>query len=213
MTSTDATELPVLDFTPPSASVGGVEQSLEPLKLGERVRQIRKQKNWTLEDVSKETGLARSTLSKIENNQMSPTFDVVQKLASGLGISMPQLFRPSSQSRTMGRRTITRKDEGRPHPTPTYEHELLCNELTNKRMIPFKSRVRARDFAEFGDWVRHDGEEFLYVLDGELTFYSEYYEPVSLRQGDSLYYDSGMGHACVSTSAEDAEILWICTPE
>ncbi|MGI9385463.1 MAG: helix-turn-helix domain-containing protein [Methyloligellaceae bacterium] len=212
MTEHDPAGPVVPDFVSPTATLAGVEQSLQPLKLGERVREIRKLNKWTLEEASKQTGLARSTLSKIENDQMSPTFDVVQKLASGLGIPMPQLFRPSNRRQTMGRRAVTRKGEGRAHPTPTYEHELLCNELTNKLMIPFKSWIRARDFEEFGGWVRHDGEEFLYVLDGELTFYSEFYEPVTLSRGDSIYYDSGMGHACVSVSEKDAEILWICTP-
>jgi mannose-6-phosphate isomerase-like protein (cupin superfamily) len=111
-----------------------------------------------------------------------------------------------------GRRTLTRSNEGRIQPSATYEHELLCTELSNKKMVPFKSTIRARSFDEFQGWVRHAGEEFLLVLKGTIDFHSEFYEPVSLSEGDSLYYDSGMGHACVSTSAEDAEILWICTP-
>jgi mannose-6-phosphate isomerase-like protein (cupin superfamily) len=112
----------------------------------------------------------------------------------------------------MGRRTVTRSGEGRPHPTATYEHELLCTELTNKRMIPFKSRIRARELSEFDGWVRHEGEELLFVLEGRVIFYSEFYEPVTLDVGDSVYYDSGMGHACVSSGDHDALILWVCTP-
>jgi quercetin dioxygenase-like cupin family protein len=50
------------------------------------------------------------------------------------------------------------------------------------------------------------------VLSGEISFYSEFYEPVRLAEGDSLYYDSGMGHACVSESEQDAQILWVSTP-
>ena len=57
---------------------------VSPLKLGERVRAIRRARNWTLEEAAQRAGLARSTLSKIENEQMSPTFDAVQKLARGL---------------------------------------------------------------------------------------------------------------------------------
>ena len=186
---------------------------LQPLQLGERVRAIRRNHNWTLDEAGRRTGLARSTISKIENGQMSPTFDVVQKLAVGLGIDIPQLFKPAAERRSSGRRTVTRSGEGRPHPTPTYEHELLCTELANKKVIPFKSVVRARDFAEFEDWVRHEGEEFLLVLAGTIALYTEFYEPLVLNQGDSVYYDSGMGHACVSVSDEDATILWITVPD
>jgi transcriptional regulator with XRE-family HTH domain len=196
----------------PKATISGAERTLEPLKLGTRLRDVRKNKNWTLEEASKRTGLARSTLSKIENDQMSPTFEVVQKLVTGLEIDIPQLFTKGDLQTNVGRRTVTRKNEGKEHPTATYQHELLCTEIINKRMIPFKSTIRARSMDDFGELVRHSGEEFLYVLDGELTFYSEFYEPISLSEGDSLYYDSGMGHACVSTSPHDAVIIWVSTP-
>ena len=184
----------------------------QPLKLGEKVRDIRLRQKWTLDEASRRSGLAKSTLSKIENEQVSPSFDVVQKLAAGLGIDIPQLFVSSQEPLVSGRRAMTREGEGRVQPTPTYEHELLATELTNKRMVPFKTRVHARSFDDFDDWVRHSGEEFLLVLSGAISFYSEFYEPVTLRQGDSLYYDAGMGHICVSESEQDALILWVCTP-
>ena len=193
-----------------SRSQGNAEAAVEPLQLGKRVREIRLGQNLTLEEASKRTGLARSTLSKIENEQISPTFSAVSKLVKGLGIDIPQLFtQPKQSNGASGRRDITRSGEGTPHPTPTYEHELLATQLTNKRMVPFKTVVHARAFDEYPEWVRHDGEEFLYVLKGSLLFYTEFYEPIELFAGDSAYYDCEMGHALVSTSAEDAEVLWV----
>ena len=184
----------------------------QPLKLGEKVREIRQSHNWTLDEASKRTGLAKSSISKIENELVSPSFDMVQKLAAGLGIDIPQLFKSSDKPLISGRRSFTLKDRGKYQPTPTYEHELLASELSNKRMVPFKSIVRARSFDDFSDWVRHSGEEFLLVLSGKITFFSEFYEPISLQAGDSIYYDAGMGHVCVSESEQDAQILWVCTP-
>ncbi|WP_114716356.1 helix-turn-helix domain-containing protein [Vibrio cholerae] len=185
------------------------EQDIEPLKLGQRIKDIRTRLGITLEEASQRTGLARSTLSKIENEQISPTFQAMQKLAHGLQIDMPQLFEPPKKIVATGRRDITRKEAGKPHPTQTYEHELLATQLSNKKMMPFKSRVRARAFEEYSDWVRHDGEEFLLILEGEVMFYSEFYEPVHLVEGDSVYYDANMGHMLVSVSEEDALILWV----
>ncbi len=190
----------------------GRKAFVEPLRLGERLREIRLANQWTLEDVSQRTGLARSTLSKIENDQISPTFTAVQKLIGGLGIDLPQLLSPPrQQTRTMGRRDLTRRGDGQLHPTPTYEHELLSCELAQKRMIPFKTIVRARSFDEFSEWVRHDGEEFLMVLEGEILLYTEFYEPLALESGDSIYFDSDMGHALVSVSDTDAVVLSVCT--
>ena len=185
------------------------DEKIEPLKLGKRLKEIRMAHGLTLEEASKRTGLARSTLSKIENEQISPTFQAMQKLAGGLEIDIPQLFAPPKQIKATGRRDITRQDEGKPHPTTTYEHELLATQLTKKKMMPFKSRVRARQFEDYSGWIRHDGEEFLLVLSGEITFFSEFYEPVKLSEGDSVYYDATMGHMLVSISDEDAHILWV----
>ena len=129
--------------------------------FGERLRALRKDRQMTLQQASKVTGVAQSTLSKMENNQLSPTFNLMQKLAVGLGIDMPQLFAPVKEVRISGRRTVTKRQQGREHLTATYEHELLATELDSKRMVPFKSRVRARTLEEFGGWVKHEGEESL----------------------------------------------------
>ncbi|QQA44783.1 helix-turn-helix domain-containing protein [Pelagovum pacificum] len=187
----------------------GPDAAVQPLDLGERVRGLRKERDWTLEQAAKKAGLARSTLSKIENGQMSPTYDALKKLATGLDISIPQLFTPPADSRVNGRMSLTRTGEGAAHATTTYEHELLAESLSQKKMLPYHARIRARTFEEFDGWVRHDGEEFLYVLTGQIRLFTEFYEPVDMRRGDSAYYDAAMGHNVVSISPDDATILWV----
>ena len=187
----------------------GEEVQPEPLDLGVRVRDLRKAQGWTLEQAANQAGLARSTLSKIENGQMSPTYEALKKLAVGLQISVPQLFTPPQREQVNGRMTVTRSGQGTAHATVTYEHELLAETLTRKQMLPYRARVRARSMQEFDGWVRHDGEEFLYVLTGVIRFHSEFYEPVEMRRGDSAYYDATMGHNVISISDEDATILWV----
>ena len=181
----------------------------QPLDLGERVRELRKAHNWTLEQAAQRAGLARSTLSKIENGQMSPTYDALKKLAVGLEITVPQLFTPPSKGQVNGRMSLTRTGEESSKVTTTYEHALLAENLTTKKMLPYRARVRARSMDDFDGWVRHDGEEFLYVLTGQIRLFTEFYEPVSLRRGESAYYDASMGHNVISVSAEDATILWV----
>ena len=187
----------------------GDDDRPEPLDLGMRVRELRKSRNWTLEQAATQAGLARSTLSKIENGQMSPTYDALKKLAEGLQISVPQLFTPPQRDQINGRMVRTKSGEGAGFATTTYEHELLAESLTKKTMLPYRTRVRARRVEEFDGWVRHDGEEFLYVLTGVVRLYTEFYEPVDLSRGDSAYYDAAMGHNVISVSADDATILWV----
>lgn len=191
------------------ARAGGQSESGAPVDLGVRVRELRKARAWTLEQAATEAGLARSTLSKIENGQMSPTYDALKKLATGLGISIPQLFTPPQDSQVNGRLCVTKSGEGLAHATATYEHDLLAETLTRKKMLPYRASVRARTLEEFDGWVRHDGEEFLYVLTGVIHLCTEFYEPIEMRRGDSAYYDASMGHNVISVSPEDATILWV----
>jgi transcriptional regulator with XRE-family HTH domain len=191
------------------ARANGGDESVEPLNLGARVRELRKARNWTLEQAAQQAGLARSTLSKIENSQMSPTYEALRKLAVGLEISVPQLFTPPVKNQINGRMASTKSGQGTAHPTTTYEHELLAESLSKKKMLPYHARIRARSIDEFDGWVRHDGEEFLYVLTGVIKLFTEFYEPLEMRRGDSAYYDATMGHNVISTSEEDATILWI----
>ncbi|WP_093915184.1 helix-turn-helix domain-containing protein [Sulfitobacter marinus] len=191
------------------ARESGEAETAPPVNLGARVRELRKARNWTLEQAATQAGLARSTLSKIENGQMSPTYDALKKLAVGLEISVPQLFTPPSAAQINGRMSVTKSGDGTSKATTTYEHELLADTLRKKQMLPYRARIRARKMEEFDGWVRHDGEEFLYVLTGVVRLYTEFYEPVEMRRGDSAYYDATMGHNVVSTSDEDATILWV----
>ncbi|MGB3313582.1 MAG: XRE family transcriptional regulator, partial [Albidovulum sp.] len=192
------------------ARADGVEsEAAEPLNLGKRVRELRKERGWTLEQAAGQAGLARSTLSKIENGQMSPTYEALKKLAEGLSITVPQLFTPPSKGQVSGRMAVTKTGEGQAHATATYEHRLMAGALRAKQMLPYTARIRARSVEEFDGWVRHDGEEFLYVLTGVARLYTEFYEPVDLRRGDSAYYDATMGHNVISVSEEDATILWV----
>ncbi|WP_299078399.1 helix-turn-helix domain-containing protein [uncultured Paraglaciecola sp.] len=179
------------------------------IQLDLKVRALRQAKNWTLNDLADATGLAVSTLSKIENDRMSPTFDVVQKLATGFSIDIASLFSSAQNPLPQTRRSVIRKGEGRPYETSVYNHLMLASDLSAKRILPFVTVIKARSIDEFEDLNAHDGEEFVYVLEGSVRFYTDFYEPADLNEGDGLYIDSSMRHACITTSQEDAKVLWI----
>lgn len=184
-------------------------RAVEKIAIGAQLKTIRTNNKLTLEEASKLTGVARSTLSKIENEQISPTFTIMQKLASGLDIELPQLFTIPKARQATGRRDVTYRNAGKAHVTCTYEHELLATQFSNKKMMPYKSCIHARSFDDFGEWVRHEGEEFLLVLEGEIQLLTEFYEAITLTKGDNVYYDATMGHLVISVSEEDAQILWV----
>jgi uncharacterized cupin superfamily protein len=77
-------------------------------------------------------------------------------------------------------------------------------------MTPIIITVKARSRLDFGDLFSHPGEEFILVLEGALDFFSAHYETVRLNKGDSIYFDSSMGHANAAAGPEDAVILDVC---
>jgi transcriptional regulator with XRE-family HTH domain len=179
------------------------------LQLGPALRQLRRAGGFTLQELSQRTGLASSTLSKIENNLISPTYDSILRLADGLQIDVAQLFDPGSIQMSLGRRSVTRDGRGASYKTDQYDYEMLCTDLSQKKFFPIVATIKARTVADFGDFPWHAGEEFIYVLSGEVEIHTEHYEPVRLSPGDGSYFDSSMGHACVSVGKKPARILWV----
>ncbi|MFP3185943.1 MAG: XRE family transcriptional regulator, partial [Paraburkholderia sp.] len=143
--------------------------------LGRRVRAARQAQDLTLETASRLCGVSRSTLSKVENGLMSPTFDVLQKIVLGLKIEIGELFGSTPKVSAGGRRALTRKDAGQRHAYRGYQMELLATDLAHKAMLPFRIRISAHTLDAFDDWGRHEGEEFLYVISGSVCLYSELY--------------------------------------
>ncbi len=187
------------------------EAAGEEFRIGPHVKSLRRQRGWTLDEAAGRTGLSRAAISRIERGEMSPTFDTMKKLARGFAIDLAELFAAPRPASASGRRCITRSGEGTATDTPNYGLQALSTELASKAMQPFVTVVRARSVDEYADWDRHESEDFMYVLEGRLRFYSEHYEPVELGPGDSIYYDGRLGHACVSLSRRDAVILWVTT--
>ncbi|WP_077967533.1 helix-turn-helix domain-containing protein [Ensifer adhaerens] len=186
--------------------------------LGEILKDIRNRNRWTLAEVSSMTGLAVSTLSKVENNQMQLTYDRLIQLAQGLKVDIVELFGTAIASgdtqNLLGRRTYNRTGDGRAIITQNYDYLYLCTEISKKSMVPIFAVVRARTLEDFGPLIRHGGEEFFYVLDGELELHTEIYAPLRLKKGESAYFDATMGHAYLSVGEEPAQIICVCsTPE
>jgi quercetin dioxygenase-like cupin family protein len=74
------------------------------------------------------------------------------------------------------------------------------------------TRIRAKSAQEFGELVHHSGEEYIYVLAGGIQVLTEFYDPVVLKVGESIYLDSKMGHAYVTAEGcEEAIVLGVCS--
>lgn len=194
--------------TPPLRAVK--DYTRESQQFAAVVRKLRQKSGLTLQALGERCGVSTSTLSKIENGRLSPTYETLLRLADGLQVEVAELFNAGiGVASASGRRSATRRGQGIVHDTPQYQYELLCADLSHKHFVPLLTRIKAHAIEAFPRLSRHDGEEFIYVLSGTMTLHTEYYAPMQLEAGDSCYFDSTMGHACVSTGDQDARILWI----
>ena len=183
------------------------------LALGPRIKTLRKERGRSLADLARTTGVSEATLSRVENEQTLVSAHHLYKLAQTLGVDITAFFEPGSKSISNGIRSISRKGEGIPLSTARYDAQVLCTDIANKRMHPAIDTVTVGSLEAAGGYSRHDGEEFLHVLSGRLLLASEFYEPVILGPGDSIYFDSHMGHAYLSADGGPVQILVIATTE
>jgi len=199
-------------------------QSAETAKtgstLGGLIRLLRKENNWTLRQMSEKVGIPLSTLAKVEADKLSLTYDKLQQLTSRLGMTMTEFLgqagnspRGPSSPMVMARRSLTTENTSIRMTTSNYDYEYLCADLREKRMVPILTRIRAHSLAEFGEPVRHRGEEFIYVLEGSIEVHLQFYSTVTLKAGQGIYIDSTMGHAYVAKDCESALVLGVCSGE
>ena len=77
-------------------------------------------------------------------------------------------------------------------------------------MVPVITKIRAKSVEQFGVLVHHTGEEYVYVLKGKIIVATEFYDPVTLGEGESIYIDSSMGHAYLAAEdCDEAEVLGV----
>lgn len=181
--------------------------------LGSLLKGLRARHGWTLKQMSAKSGIPVSTLSKVEHDRLTLSYDKLQQLSRRLGMRMSELFAEDADESTQSitaRRSVGDHEHAVRVQTPNYDYFYLHTELRRKRMIPVSAVVRAKTLGEFGELVRHAGEEFFYVVRGRIAVHTEFYDPVILELGQSMYIDSTMGHAyLVAEGCDEAEVIGV----
>ena len=190
----------------------GVTAEHEAGSVARILSDMRRENGWTLAELSKRTGVSISALSKIENGQSQPAFSVLTRLSSGLGVDFADLLEGRSGSARFARaaRTINRRGEGKRLENDMGVYRLLATELAAKALTPMVIDIPPR--ADDAEPARsaHSGEEFVYVLSGDVIFEMAPYAPIVLAEGDTVYFDAASEHGFYATGPGNARILSIC---
>jgi transcriptional regulator with XRE-family HTH domain len=182
------------------------QRNVEPLDVGEQIRQIRRWRGLTQSDLAEASGLSSNTLSLIERGQSSPTLSTLQKIAAALQIDINDFFAPSSLiSRVCYIKTYQRS------PVPLSKGSIanLASGFPDSMFAP--AILRLETGARSGPFVAHKGQELIFCLRGQLLYIVET-RAFLLEPGDSLMFDSTRPHRWQNAGDETVEALLIICP-
>lgn len=169
---------------------------MKNLAIGTHLRKIRLRQNRTIQEIADACNLSKSMISKIETNKVIPSVSTLVKLAKSLGAHVSALLEENgdvasvlTHADEVGR-NLTRTDRG-------YHIYPFAPMYKNKKMQPFFFVARKGEVKEHH--LTHEGEEFIYVLEGSMKFQVGDVE-YSMKEGDSLYFDSLEKHQVVPVS-------------
>jgi len=181
------------------------------LQIGSKVRELREKKLYTLQDLSTKTGFPKTLLSDIERGDFIPPVATLLKLAKSLNVGMAYFFEEMDIDEKI---SITRRGERvrikrRPHHHEEgevdYIYESLETKRSDKHMEPLFVEFQPVDTSDMV-FVNHEGEEFLYVLDGTVEFRTDDRTEI-LEPGDALYFNSDINHSLRSLNGKTAKAV------
>ncbi len=189
----------------PGAAPAGAP--VEKRSLGKRIREARELRGLTLDDLSSRSGISVDTLERVESNRAIPPLGELVRLGKALEMEMGYFIsagvdKPMSVVRAESRPKVARRGK-KVSEQYGYIYEFLAPEKANRLMEPFLVTLTPTEFEEPSS---HDGQEFLFVLEGEIRA-KVGKEVALLRPGDSIYYDSSHPHLVKCHGGKPAKIL------
>ena len=177
--------------------------SADLIKVGERLRQLRKERGWKLEDLAERTNLSRAYLSRLENGERQPSLTALFHVAQAYGVTFSSLF--ESEPDLEGGVII------RAAQAPVRRGNGLFYASLSKGSLAFNLhpiRIVVPAEREEGEVYQHEGEQWLYVVSGSLGLEIGD-EEFSLESGDAAHFSADNPHRLTALGGQDAEIILV----
>ena len=178
--------------------------------IGQNIKSQRQALGYSVQDLAEYTGMSRALITQIENEQVSPPISTLIKIANALQTDVSFFF----QDRSQREKTVVVRSEERLHSPRRqimgkvelgYTYEALAFKKAFKHMEPFLVTFEPKP-AEEVIQLTHEGEEFHFLLQGQLEFSSQE-QTIVLNPGDSIYFDSDQLHGFRALGEEQAQAL------
>jgi len=191
-----------------------IKHEVKKLHIGNKIRDLRKKAGLVLQNLSERTGLSKPLLSQIEKETVSPPIATLLKISKALNTNISFFFQNDGSEEKV---VVVRKDESKVidsryfgREESGYYHEALAFKKSKKYMEPFLVEFKRKRVDQLS-YFSHDGEEFIYLLEGVLEFRTEDQKYI-LQPGDSLYFESSIPHAYRALERKNARALTVVYP-
>ena len=179
--------------------------------VGSKIKGIRESKNFSIEEISERSGLSVEQITSIENDEHLPSLGPLIKIARALGVRLGTFLDDSDDlgpvvcraEEHLGSSISFSNDAA--DARKNMDYHSLARQKAGRHMEPFIIDIQPNDEKEF-KLSAHEGEEFIYVLSGEIEIaYGK--KTYTLKTGDSIYYDSIVMHHVHGVTGKAARIL------
>jgi transcriptional regulator with XRE-family HTH domain len=174
-------------------------------QIAKNIKKVRLNRNMSQERLAELSGLTKGYISKIEKSDTAPPFSTLSKIANSLNVDITVLTAGDLELPEDMDLCIVRDGEGKKISNSIltgYHYEALAHKKSGKNMEPFILMPAFDEKAIFS----HDGEEFMYVIDGTHEFIYDNKKYI-LKKGDSIYFDSRVPHTGRSIGKKRSKIL------
>lgn len=179
------------------------------MNLGEKIKKIRNERGFSLRDLASQVDLSASFLSQIEQGKASPSIENLKKIANSLDVRVSYLIEDEEIKKDTVLIRRNERDSIESVDSNTKISLLTSNDI-DKQMEPIFYEIGPK--GESGrDYFAHPGEEFVFVLQGNLEIYVNE-KKYSLEEGDSLYFKSSQKHKFYNPTERTAKVIWVVTP-
>lgn len=175
-----------------------------PTDLGRKLRVLRKKRGLGVVEAAKRAKISAGFLSAIELSKANPSVATLQRLTATYGTTVLNFYDTRKQSNRLIRlkeRRVIRTQSG-------VTMELLSAGARQLQSMIF----RVQPGGGSGGSYSHQGEEFIYMMEGTLELWLDELESHTLRAGDSFWFESTVGHRWHNPSTLEAVLIWINTP-
>lgn len=180
------------------------------MKIGNKLKLLRKGRKMTLKELSEKSGVQIATLSRMEHDIMTGTLESHMRIVKSLGVSLSDFYREIEDEQktviftgeTRSRESLVRSKES--------VIELLTTDIADKKMMPVLIRINKGASAS-EEKCAVGMEKLIYLVEGRVKAKigeKEY----NLRKGDSLYFDASLPHTLHNTARTESLVLSVLSP-